>query len=104
MTIKACLYHDEVVFPTPDEIVNGRYYKRVPRHVVVDIDVTQPNGPIAYQLPAVKIAIHTRPIFTYHFSWGCSLTKVEMRERIGRVLLANPVWRPDFPGAIREAP
>lgn len=88
MLITACIYHSEVVFPERDEIVNGRFVRRVPRRLP-PVVMEMPTDPLTYQVPSVKIAIHSRPIVVFGFDDFCGWDIHKKRDHVRRVLLGR---------------
>lgn len=89
MTIVACLFHGEVVFPRPDEIINGRYVKRRIRRPRT-IDMTNADAS-AYHMRPLRITHVSRPCLFNQFDpwtdWG-SLDR--MRSHVRDMILDQP--------------
>lgn len=88
MTIAACLYHGEVIFPRPDEIIDKRYVKRRYRQTPF-VDMTKPNV-LTYQYPKIRIAFMSRPCLFVTFDQWCGLDIYQMRDHVRRMILDRP--------------
>ena len=88
MTIAACLYHGEVIFPNRDEIINKRYVKRRYRQAPF-VDVTKPDA-LTYQYPMIRITFISRPCLFVTFDQWCGLDIYQMRDHVRRMILNKP--------------
>ena len=88
MTIAACLYHGEVIFPNREEIIDKRYVKRRYRRPPI-VDMTMPNA-ITYQYPKILITFVSRPCLFVTFDQWCGLDIYQMRDHVRRMILDRP--------------
>ena len=90
MTIAACLYHGEVIFPRPDEIVNGRYVRRRPRRPPI-VDFSQEtNESIITKGLVCKIGQVSRPVSFFRFGPWIDWDYCRMRAHVRDIILGQP--------------